>query len=241
MAHRPHPRGASNDPHLGPWSACDYCGFSFNLSKLQFQYDFMGGSTPQNLGFLVCSKCLDGLQYQNKLLVLPPDPAPIFNTRPENYTVDETNWLTTEDEDILTTEDGVDLITTIPNPADNPGTANVVCSISAPSASVAVMYLDVFDGDPSGSGISVLADITGSATRTNIASSLSIAAGIAQNADTITIASSSGATINVNWIAFYDAASGGSLLMSGTCSVSPSVTEGNPVVFPIEGLQIDTN
>lgn len=89
-------------------------------NRMQFQYDFVGGATPQNLGLLVCPTCLDDLQYQNMLLILPPDPAPIWNTRPEPYAVDETNWLTTQDGDIITTQDGDPFITTIPNPADTP-------------------------------------------------------------------------------------------------------------------------
>ncbi len=120
MAKRPHPRRATTNPHDGPWTTCDRCGFVTSMNKMQFQYDFVGGATPQNLGFLVCPTCLDGLSFQNMLLILPPDPAPIFNTRPEPYAVDETNWLTSHDGDILSTQDGEEFITSIPSPSQIP-------------------------------------------------------------------------------------------------------------------------
>ncbi len=90
------------------------------MNRMQFQYDFVGGPTPQNLGILVCPTCLDDLNYQNMLFILPPDPAPTFNTRPEPYAVDETDWLTTQSGDIIDTQDGAQFITQIPNPADTP-------------------------------------------------------------------------------------------------------------------------
>lgn len=89
MTHRPHPKYASNDARQGPWANCSDCGFNWSLSSLQFQYDFRGGSTPMNMGWLRCPRCISPLTYQRKLLIIPPDPPPIFNTMPENYPVDE--------------------------------------------------------------------------------------------------------------------------------------------------------
>lgn len=91
---------------------------------MQFQYDFMGGSSPQSLGLLVCGKCLDDMNWQQKLLILPPDPRPIFNTRPEPYIVDETSWMTTQDGDIITSETNETFITPIPNPNSTEGVAD---------------------------------------------------------------------------------------------------------------------
>lgn len=118
MTFRPHPKYASTNARSGPWSTCDVCGFIYNLSKLNWQFDYLGGSTPQNTHVLTCPRCMDGLQAQRKLLILPPDPRPIMNTRPENYVVDETNWMTTESGDIIDTQSGSDFITSIPNPSD---------------------------------------------------------------------------------------------------------------------------
>lgn len=118
MTFRPHPKYSSNDARQGPWSACDVCGFQWNLSKLAWQFDYRGGSSPINTRVLKCPKCMDVMQEQARLLILPPDPAPFMNIRPEAYTVDETNWLTTESGDIIDTQDGKELITSIPNPSD---------------------------------------------------------------------------------------------------------------------------
>lgn len=119
MGIRINPRGASRDPHQGPWATCDRCGFIYSMSRMQFQYDYTGGPEPQNLNLLVCSKCLDNLDFQRKFFVLPGDPQPFMNTRPEAYVADETNWLTTEDGDILGA-DGVPFTTQVPNPTDQP-------------------------------------------------------------------------------------------------------------------------
>lgn len=208
---------------------------------MQFQYDFLGGSVPQNLGLLVCPRCVDPLTWQQKLLILPPDPAPIFNTRPEPYTVDETNWLTTEDGDILTTESGSEFITQIPNPATAADTSYLVCEILSPGGSVAVCYLDLFDGDPASGGGSVLSAITGSATRTNVAADLTTTLGIAQNLATLVIAAASAGVASVTHVGIYDAATAGTLLMSGALSASPTIAEGNPVEFAALALSINLN
>lgn len=241
MTYRPSPKYASKDARRGAWCSCDDCGMIWNQSDMQFQYDFVGGPVPVSQGWLRCPRCITDLTYQRKLLVLPPDPAPIYNTRPENYTVDETNYWVTQDGDIFETVDGEDTyITSIPNPSEVADTAYLSTSISAPSASVAVMYLDLFDGDPASGGTSILATITGSATRTNIASSLEInGSGQPVNTAIITVASFALATANVSYAGFYDAASGGTLLMSGPVSTEfPTIVAGAVVAFNTLGIVI---
>lgn len=132
---RPKPKYASRDAHAGPWCTCSTCGLLWSQRSMQFQYDFQGGSAPINRQILRCPKCIDGLRYQAKLLIIPPDPPPLFNTRPENYVVDETTWIidgTAEGGalptgDIITTgvssDSGPALIPSQPNPAD-PGDAS---------------------------------------------------------------------------------------------------------------------
>src|SRR5262245_33980055 len=90
MPHRPKPKYASKDPAEGPWTTCDRCGFIWSGVNMAFQFDYVGGPVPQNLGLEVCPRCYDAANYQQKQLVLPPDPPPFGNTRPENYMVDET-------------------------------------------------------------------------------------------------------------------------------------------------------
>lgn len=244
MAYRWHPKSAEVDPdNPRAWGTCDRCGRIFNLHRLQFQYAYQGSTTPQNTGFLVCDEgCLDPLNAQDTPYILPPDPPPIYNARPENYVLDEESWMGTQDDESITTQDDEPITTAIPNPDGIAATAHLQTSIAAPSGSVAVAYLDIFNGNPSAGGVSVLADITGSATRTNIAASLTTVSGIAQNPSQIIVAAASEATVNTNYCAIYDAATGGTILMSGALNVNgPTVTADAPVVFDALAITINLN
>lgn len=242
MAYRYHPKNAEVDPdNPQAWARCDRCSFIFNHNKLQFQYDYQGTPMLQNTGFLVCSRCTDVPNPQQAPYILPPDPEPIMNARPETYAVDETNWLTTEDGDIITAEDD-DLITpSIPDPTSAATVSVLACSITASGGSVATAYLDLFNGNPATTGTSVLAAITGSATRTNIAASLTTVSGIATNAAALVVDTASAATVNISYVGIYNAASGGTLLMSGTVSASPTIVAGYTVQFNALGLSINLN
>lgn len=70
---------------------CDRCGFRYNFIDLKWQYDWRG-ATLQNLRILVCDTCYDTPQEQLRSIILPPDPVPIINARPENYQADETDY-----------------------------------------------------------------------------------------------------------------------------------------------------
>lgn len=84
-----------NNPHA--FAVCDRCGFWYNLKDLVWQYDYVGGSTPINLRILVCTRtCLDQINYQFALQILPPDPPPLYNVRPEFFALDEDNDLATQ-------------------------------------------------------------------------------------------------------------------------------------------------
>lgn len=85
---RPHPRYASSDPHAGAWATCDDCGFVWNHPRLDWQREW-AGFTIINKHALVCPRCLDVPNEQLRTLVLPPDPDPVLNARPEQYSVDE--------------------------------------------------------------------------------------------------------------------------------------------------------
>ncbi len=273
MSYRPSPKYASKNPRLGPWATCDRCSMLDNLSRMQFQYDYLGGMTPQNKHILLCKRCLDQLAFQRKLIVLPPDPPPVFNTRPENYFVDETNFLATETSPTniqaanqYVTTGGTNYISSVPNPANTAiayfsfsgnyslvsigstvidrfsaevlDRSNEEIDIRSPVTGV-TFYLDLFNGNPANSGaISSLKAITGSATRTNIGPQLSIAGGIASNTQVVTVANSSPSTVNVNYVGFYDAPTGGNLLFSGpTKIVAPSIASS---VFPGIGVAFNT-
>lgn len=57
----------------------------WNLDRLQWQWDWQQGPRLKNLRILVCPDCYDKPQENGRTIVLPPDPIPIKNARPENY------------------------------------------------------------------------------------------------------------------------------------------------------------
>jgi hypothetical protein len=102
--------------------------------------------------------------------------------------------------------------------------------------SITGVFLDIFNGDPQGAGASVLATITGSASRPNITASLGAAAnGVSTNAAVINITSSAAAGGTITHLAFYDAATGGNLIASKVLS------SGNMVVTAGNAVQINAN
>lgn len=243
MSFRWRPKNAEVDPdNPRAWGVCDRCGMTWNLDQLQWQYAYQGSTQPQNTRFLVCPSHLDPLNPQDMPVILPPDPVPVYNARPEPYALDETSWLTTEDGDILTTQDDDPFVTAIPNPSDAANTSNLYCSIAAPGGSVATLYLDLFDGNPLTAGRSILSAITGSSVRTDVASSLeATSTGIYKNTSAIVVSAESESQTNISYAGLYTASISGSLLMSGPVSVSQTIALGNPVQFSALGLVINTN
>jgi hypothetical protein len=60
---------------------CDRCGRWYQLDQLSKQWQWQGISLIWE-GYLVCAKCNDTPQEQNKVLILPPDPKPRVLPRP---------------------------------------------------------------------------------------------------------------------------------------------------------------
>jgi hypothetical protein len=86
---RPHGRRAAVNPgNPEALAQCDRCGFWYNRSKLQWQFQW-AGTHLQNLGFLVCKICIDTPFEQLRTIILPPDPPPVLNARPPNFTYEE--------------------------------------------------------------------------------------------------------------------------------------------------------
>ena len=61
---------------------CDRCGTQYSRDALRWQYAWQGSSL-QNLRLLVCPPCLDKPNPQLRTYVVPPDPLPFMNPRPE--------------------------------------------------------------------------------------------------------------------------------------------------------------
>lgn len=54
----------------------------------------------------MCETCYDEPSAFLRAIILPPDPVPILNARPENYALDENDARVTEDSQQRITEDG---------------------------------------------------------------------------------------------------------------------------------------
>ena len=77
-----HARASITAPRA--WGVCDRCGFRWNRDDLSWQFDWRSNRL-MNLRILVCPHCLDTPQDQYRPIVVPPDPVPIMNPRPELY------------------------------------------------------------------------------------------------------------------------------------------------------------
>ena len=104
---RPHPRRARTDA-TSPraWSTSDRTGFIGNHEDQQWQFDWAGFKL-RNKHILVNPDELDVPQRQLGAIIIPPDPLPIINARPENYMIDEETYRVTEDGQVRYTMNGV--------------------------------------------------------------------------------------------------------------------------------------
>ena len=85
MAWRYTGRARVNPKAPDAFGVCDRCGFLWNLYNLRYQYNYQGGPRMVNLRLRVCPPCYDSPSEWLKPLVLPPDPIPVYDPRPENY------------------------------------------------------------------------------------------------------------------------------------------------------------
>lgn len=99
------------------FAVCDRCGFWYNHVDLRWQFQWMGPQL-QNKRILVCSTCLDEPQENLRTIILPPDPEPVLNARPENRIADFISFLITEGDDFLVTEGDDELVTENSNIGD---------------------------------------------------------------------------------------------------------------------------
>src|SRR5271166_5678414 len=111
MSWRPHPKRTTlNIDQPDPWGTCDRSGFIGDHSRMKFQFQW-AGSALINTGILVHPDQYDVPSDFLRTLIIPPDPDPLFNARPEPYTIDETDWLVTDNSLILQTDSGTLLVT----------------------------------------------------------------------------------------------------------------------------------
>ena len=80
--------GVALDPrHPRALGVCDYCGQTYHLGELKYIFQWAGAQL-QNQHFRVCCRCWDLPQEQLRSIILPPDPIPVADPRPEYYTMD---------------------------------------------------------------------------------------------------------------------------------------------------------
>ena len=65
----------------------------YNRDELNFQFEWRG-ATLQNTYILVCNECMDVPQEQNRAIILPADPVPIFYPSIEDFEQDESDYRT---------------------------------------------------------------------------------------------------------------------------------------------------
>ena len=78
-----------------------------NLENMQWQHDWAGTGLI-NKRILISEDELDKPQRQLGALILPPDPPPVMNARPENYAIDEAspaNYITEDGASFYVTRD----------------------------------------------------------------------------------------------------------------------------------------
>lgn len=92
---RPHGRARVSARNPRAFGICDRCGFLYNHTNLQWQYDWAGASLI-NKRILVCNECNDVPQQQLRAIVVPADPVPIQNPRTQDYVNAEQNTRTTQ-------------------------------------------------------------------------------------------------------------------------------------------------
>jgi hypothetical protein len=75
-------RAATNPRSPRAFGVCDGCGEWYNRVDLKYQFDW-GGDTLINQRFLYCHRCISKPQPQLKTIILPLDPVPVKDPRPE--------------------------------------------------------------------------------------------------------------------------------------------------------------
>lgn len=119
-----HPSGharvsATNPRAIG---VCDDCGFQYNLDTLRPKQQW-AGMKLQTYNFLVCKRCWDIPQQNLRTIIIPPDPMPVFNPRPEQYVAEVWTYATTQNDAVLLSEEGKVMV--IDSSAADPEPPNV--------------------------------------------------------------------------------------------------------------------
>ena len=100
-------RTSSSNPQAH--AICDACGFRYNRVDLRMQMEWRGASMASK-NLLVCHRCYDVPQEQLRAFVVPADPMPIINPRPENFEGATQSYLTDDSGVGVTDENGAPIV-----------------------------------------------------------------------------------------------------------------------------------
>tara|TARA_R110000868_G_scaffold5086_1_gene31453 strand:+ start:1525 stop:2235 length:711 start_codon:yes stop_codon:yes gene_type:complete len=103
---RPHGRAKVNSRSPEAWGICDNCSFLYNLNELRWQMQWAGNKLV-NLRQLVCRRCNDIPQTQLRAIIIPADPMPVMNPRPQNYQAASTDNRTTSGQNTVDPRTGI--------------------------------------------------------------------------------------------------------------------------------------
>jgi len=103
---RPHGRAKVSTRNPDPFAICDSCGFLYNHSELRWQYQWSGNKLV-NLRQLNCRRCNDIPQTQLRAIILPADPMPVMNPRPQDYRAASTDNRATSGQNTVDPETGI--------------------------------------------------------------------------------------------------------------------------------------
>lgn len=108
---RPHGRAKVSTRNPEAFAICDNCGFLYNHSELRWQFQWAGNKLV-NMRQLVCRRCNDIPQTQLRAIVLPADPMPVMNPRPQNYQLAETDYRATSGQNTVDPRTGIPILGT---------------------------------------------------------------------------------------------------------------------------------
>lgn len=104
-------RAVTNPNSPRAQAVCDRCGMWYSHYTLVWQYEW-SATRLYNKRLLVCTRtCLDRPQPQLQARILPPDPVPIRDPRPEWFALDNAGGIggaviINEDGNTIVNEDG---------------------------------------------------------------------------------------------------------------------------------------
>ncbi len=112
---------------------------------------------------------------------------------------------------------------------------------NASMAATGTRYVTVFDGNPQGAGSEVINTLTGSSNRIDLTAAMDDASGGSVANDTqITFTSSAVGAADVDFVAIYDAITGGNLLAS-VAVTAKSIAIGDGLRIAIGNLTIEVS